>query len=43
MPSVLGAASWRESYSGIKRRDRAKLFSVAAGEWLVQKSLHTYR
>ena len=28
-----------ESYNGIKRRDRAKLFSVAAGEWLELKSL----
>src|SRR5271157_4283855 len=28
-----------ESYNGIKRRDRAKLFSVAAEEWLVIKSL----
>jgi len=28
-----------ESYNGIKRRDRAKLFSVAADEWLVLKSL----
>ena len=28
-----------ESYNGIKRRDRAKLFSVAAAEWLVLKSL----
>jgi hypothetical protein len=28
-----------ESYNGIKRRDRAKLFSVAAEEWLVVKSL----
>ncbi len=28
-----------ESYNGIKRRDRAKLFSVAADEWLVIKSL----
>jgi integrase len=28
-----------ESYNGIKRRDRAKLFSIAADEWLVLKSL----
>lgn len=28
-----------ESYNGIKRRDRAKLFSVAADDWLVLKSL----
>lgn len=28
-----------ESYNGIKRRDRAKLFSVAADEWLALKSL----
>jgi integrase len=28
-----------QSYNGIKRRDRAKLFSVAADEWLVLKSL----
>jgi hypothetical protein len=28
-----------ESYNGIKRRDRAKLFSVAADEYLVIKSL----
>jgi len=28
-----------ESYNGIKRRDRAKLFSVAAEEWLVLKAL----
>jgi integrase len=28
-----------ESYNGIKRRDRAKLFSVASDEWLVLKSL----
>jgi integrase len=28
-----------ESYNGIKRRERARLFSVAAGEWLVLKSL----
>lgn len=28
-----------ESYNGIKRRNRAKLFSVAADEWLVLKSL----
>ena len=28
-----------ESYNGIKRRDRAKLFSVAAEEWLTLKSL----
>ncbi len=28
-----------ESYNGIKRRDRARLFSVAADEWLVLKSL----
>jgi integrase len=28
-----------ESYNGIKRRDRAKLFSVAADEWLVLKRL----
>ena len=28
-----------ESYNGIKRRERAKLFSVAAGEWLELKSL----
>ncbi len=28
-----------ESYNGIKRRDRAKLFAVAADEWLVLKSL----
>ena len=28
-----------ESYNGIKRRDRAKLFSVAAAEWLELKSL----
>jgi integrase len=28
-----------ESYNGIKRRDRAKLFSVAAEEWLGIKSL----
>ena len=27
-----------EGYNGIKRRDRAKLFSVAADEWLVLKS-----
>jgi integrase len=27
-----------QSYNGIKRRDRAKLFSVAADEWLVLKS-----
>jgi integrase len=27
-----------ESYNGIKRRDRAKLFAVAADEWLVLKS-----
>jgi len=31
-----------QSYNGIKRRDRAKLFSVAADEWfaLRRKSLH---
>jgi hypothetical protein len=28
-----------ESYNGIKRRDRAKLFSVAADEWFTLKSL----
>lgn len=28
-----------DSYNGIKRRDRAKLFSVASDEWLVLKSL----
>jgi integrase len=28
-----------ESYNGIKRRDRAKLFSVAADDWLALKSL----
>jgi hypothetical protein len=28
-----------ESYNGIKRRDRAKLFSVAADDWLTLKSL----
>jgi integrase len=28
-----------QSYNGIKRRDRAKLFSLAANEWLVLKSL----
>lgn len=28
-----------ESYNGIKRRDRAKLFSVSADEWLTLKSL----
>ncbi len=28
-----------ESYNGIKRRDRAKLFTIAADEWLVLKSL----
>lgn len=28
-----------ESYNGIKRRDRAKLFSVAADEWLALKEL----
>jgi integrase len=28
-----------ESYNGIKRRDRAKLFSVAADDWLLLKSL----
>jgi integrase len=28
-----------ESYNGIKRRDRAKLFSVAADEWLELKKL----
>jgi integrase len=28
-----------ESYNGIKRRDRAKLFSIAADEWLVLKNL----
>jgi integrase len=28
-----------ESYNGIKRRDRAKLFSVAAEEWLTLKAL----
>lgn len=28
-----------ESYNGIKRRDRAKLFSVAADEWLALKAL----
>jgi integrase len=28
-----------ESYNGIKRRDRAKLFSIAADEWLTLKSL----
>ena len=28
-----------ESYNGIKRRDRAKLFSVAAEEWLALKAL----
>jgi len=28
-----------ESYNGIKRRDRAKLFSVAADDWLKLKSL----
>lgn len=28
-----------ESYNGIKRRDRAKLFSVAAEDWLVLKAL----
>jgi integrase len=28
-----------ESYNGIKRRDRAKLFTVAADEWLALKSL----
>jgi integrase len=27
-----------ESYNGIKRRDRARLFSLAADEWLVLKS-----
>ena len=30
---------FEESYNGIKRRDRAKLFSVAADEWLALKSL----
>lgn len=28
-----------ESYNGIKRRDRAKLFSVAADDWLALKRL----
>ena len=28
-----------ESFNGIKRRDRAKLFSVAADEWLMRKKL----
>jgi hypothetical protein len=28
-----------ESYNGIKRRDRAKLFGVAAEEWLALKAL----
>jgi hypothetical protein len=28
-----------ESYNGIKRRDRAKLFSIAADEWLQLKDL----
>src|SRR5437667_12320110 len=28
-----------ESYNGIKRRDRAKIFSVAADEYLVIKSI----
>ena len=28
-----------ESYNGIKRRDRAKLFSIAADEWLELKDL----
>ena len=28
-----------ECYNGIKRRDRAKLFSVAADDWLALKSL----
>jgi len=28
-----------ESYNGIKRRDRAKLFSVAAEEWLALKAM----
>src|SRR5215472_9275229 len=28
-----------ESYNGIKRRDRAKLFSAAAEEWLSVKTL----
>jgi hypothetical protein len=28
-----------DSYNGIKRRDRAKLFSIAADEWLALKSL----
>jgi hypothetical protein len=28
-----------ESYNGIKRRDRAKLFSVGADEWLAVKAL----
>ena len=28
-----------ESYNGIKRRDRAKLFCVAAEEWLLLKAL----
>lgn len=28
-----------QSYNGIKRRARAKLFSLAADEWLVLKSL----
>src|SRR5450755_2203142 len=28
-----------ESYNGIKRRDRAKFFSIAADEWLVLKAL----
>lgn len=28
-----------QSYNGIKRRDRAKLFSLAADEWLALKSL----
>jgi len=28
-----------ESYNGIKRRDRAKLFAVAAEEWLIIKNL----
>jgi hypothetical protein len=28
-----------ESYNGIKRRDRAKLFAIAANEWLTLKGL----
>jgi hypothetical protein len=28
-----------ESYNGIKRRDRAKLFAIAADEWVLLKSL----